>query len=524
MSRLSGVAWAVIRCQECGAVRCHDNDQLVDAYFRGVSLAVLSEEFGLSPAHIQSIVMQSRGTLGRSYWRSSIPSRESGSNTNEYDRRDAATRPHLFETIPAKRQPAPLGKEPIVAPSPSQLAKLVAPYLAAAPSGVGFAIGYASPALLGNGGLYFAGNVRNQFGAALALDETTPFEIASVTKTFTATLYALLIRAFNEHLTVGDYSRPNGPLPISAALSDISLDALVNFTSGLPSDGDDNAIGTPPYWAHPYSLPAMLSYLDAFPSQVTRPGEAYTTSNLAFALMSAIIASEGCNPNPKVGAFIRKLREYVLEPLGIHARFFPEIPLGTLPLGFGCTHGLSYTPTYTATSPGSPLFPAYLAAMGIVATPADMFQWLLFNMGITRSQFLTPLLPALHTPSTSVTSQSWQLGLGWFISAAEAGYPASIWKDGEINGFNSYMAFLPSSDPGTEASRAGAFVLVNADGMADPDGVEVACALANDILLIMQGEAPLADKSLYPSSLRAPARTHANFADSATLVPGVVMM
>ena len=405
-----------------------------------------------------------------------------------------------------------------VAPTQAHLAKLVAPYLATAPSGVGFAIGYASPNLPGNGGLYFAGNVRNQFGTALPLDESTPFAIAGITKTFTATLYALLIRAFNRALNVGDYSGPGG-LPINPVLAEISLNSLVNFTSGLPQDSDDDAVDTPPYWAHPYSLPAMLSYLDAFPSQVSRPGGAYTYANLAFALMSAIIASEGRNPDPKIGSFIRKARKYIFEPLGMQANFFTEMSLAGLPLGYRCTHGLSYTPTYTATSPGSPLFPSYLAANGVVATADDMFQWLAFNMGITRSRFLSPLLPMLHAPSTSVTTQTGQLGLGWFISAEEAGYPASIWKDGALAGFNSYMALLPSSDPGVEASRAGVFVLVNADGITDPDGVEVACALANDILLIMQGEAPLADKSLYPSSLRGPARTYAGYAGGSTLVP-----
>jgi transposase-like protein len=39
--------------------------RLVDAYFRGISLAVLSEEFGLSPSQIQSIVMQLRGRVAR---------------------------------------------------------------------------------------------------------------------------------------------------------------------------------------------------------------------------------------------------------------------------------------------------------------------------------------------------------------------------------------------------------------------------------------------------------------------------
>jgi hypothetical protein len=64
------------------------------------------------------------------------------------------------------------------------------------------------------------------------------------------------------------------------------------------------------------------------------------------------------------------------------------------------------------------------------------------------------------------------------------------------------MAFLPSLDPGRDASQAGVFVLVNAEGITDVDGVELASALANDTLLIMQGESPLPDKSSYPSSAR----------------------
>jgi hypothetical protein len=77
MAQLSGATWGVIRCPGCGAVCYHDNEQLEVAYFRGVSLAVLSAKFDLSPAQIQSIVMQSRGTIGRSYWRSSISGQES---------------------------------------------------------------------------------------------------------------------------------------------------------------------------------------------------------------------------------------------------------------------------------------------------------------------------------------------------------------------------------------------------------------------------------------------------------------
>jgi serine-type D-Ala-D-Ala carboxypeptidase/endopeptidase len=361
--------------------------------------------------------------------------------------------------------------------------------------------------------------VQNQFGEALTLGASTPFEIASLSKTFTAALYALLIRAFDPTLRVGDYSQPNGPLPISSALADITLDQLVNYTSGLPHDNDDATIDAPPYWSYPYSMPAMMSFLQAFPPRPSSPGVNYSYSNLAFALMSAIIASEGSNPNPRAGAFVKKIREYIFDPLGLEAKFFTEVSLADFPLGYNCSYVTSNIPTYTATSPGSPFFPAYFGAGGIVATPKDMFRWLLFNMGAIRNNLLTPLLAALQMPSTTVTSGASQFGLGWFINPSGPSGSATIWKDGDLGGFGSYMAFLPSDDPGYEASPAGAFVLVNGTGVADVRGVEAACALANDVLLIMQGQTPPADKSVYPSSLRIPARANPGFAGSPTLVP-----
>ena len=390
----------------------------------------------------------------------------------------------------------------ITAPTPVQLSKLVAPYLATAPSGLGLVIGYASPSLPENGGLFFAGRPRNQFDVAIPLDATTPFAIAGITKTFTATLYALLIRAFDPGLKIGDYAAPVGPMPINPALAEIALDQLVNYTSGLPADHGHSRVAKPPYKAYPYSLPAMLSYLAASPPPLSSPGVYPTYSDLAFALMSVLIASEGRTSDPKIGAFLRKVREYVFEPLGLQAQFFTEMSLATLPLGYTCWYDTSLAPTYAATSPGSSWFPAYLGAGGVVATPNDMFQWLLFNMGIVRSRFLSPLLPVLHAPSTTVRSQSSQFGLGWFITAAQRDHAASIWQDGELSGFSSYMAFLPSLDPGWDASQAGVFVLVNAEGITDVDGVELASALANDTLLIMQGESPLPDKLSYPSSAR----------------------
>lgn len=379
----------------------------------------------------------------------------------------------------------------------------MAPYLETQASGLGFAIGCASPGFAQSGSLYFAGNVTNQFDQALDLCATTPFEIASISKTFTATLYARLIRAGNPNLTIGDFSQPNGPLPISPTLAGITLDELMSYTTGLPKDNVNAPRDSPPELPSPYSMPAMLSYLSAAPPPVTSPGQQYTYSNLAFAIMSAILASGGTIGDPRVGAFVRKMREHVFEPLGIPATYFNSASLAQLPLGFN--YNYQESPAYSASPPGWVFFPAYFGAGGIVATPNDMLQWLLFNMGIVQNAQLSPLLPVLQTPATTVTppNTDTRLGLGWFISPGGNSSSASVFKDGDLHGFGSYIAFLPSPDPGVTPSQAGVFVLLNAEGITDTQedkGVPIAVALAHDLLLIMQGQTPPTDKSHYPRS------------------------
>jgi serine-type D-Ala-D-Ala carboxypeptidase/endopeptidase len=391
--------------------------------------------------------------------------------------------------------------ERTVQPTKDQLDRLVAPFLKKRDSGLGFAIGYASPTFPNAGEVYFAGNIGNQFGSALTLDGATPFEIASISKTFTSMLYALLIRASNSTQTVGDYSSPKGPLPISANLAAITLDQLMNYTSGLPQDNDDRGaeLASPPFWPQPYSMSALMSFLNAHPPPVSSPGQNYTYSNLAFAIMSAIIASEGNNSNPRLEVFASKVRNYILKPLDLCATFFDETSLANLPLGYHYSDKASPVPV----PPGHRLFPAIFGGAGMVATPNDMFKWLLFNMGITQVKHLTPLLPVLQRPSTSVTT-NWgsQLGLGWFIDPATADWPGSIFKDGDLDGFSSYIAFLPSTKLGIVPSQAGAFVLVNGDDIKTEDSTDVAIALTNQVLWIMQNKTLVpGTKALYPRSV-----------------------
>src|SRR5689334_15849410 len=137
----------------------------------------------------------------------------------------------------------------IVEPTDELLEEMVAPYLRAQPSGLGFAIGYANPSFANYGRVRVFGDVQNQFGSGPPLSCETPFAIASITKTFTATLYARLIRTSHPNQTIADYLSPKGPFTVGE-LARISLDALANYTSGLPRDNDDSGAkaAAPPFW------------------------------------------------------------------------------------------------------------------------------------------------------------------------------------------------------------------------------------------------------------------------------------
>jgi len=109
----------------------------------------------------------------------------------------------------------------IIEPTSAQLDAFAAPFLSQQPDGSGFAIGYIGP---GFQNIHLAGNLLNQNGFPLPFSNDTPFEIASVSKTFTATLYALLIQqVFDPAPVVGDFG-PDIAQPFDA----IPLESLVN--------------------------------------------------------------------------------------------------------------------------------------------------------------------------------------------------------------------------------------------------------------------------------------------------------
>jgi hypothetical protein len=116
----------------------------------------------------------------------------------------------------------------IVEPTKQQLDDLVNPFLAH--PNVGFAIGYASPQFQGSGKFYFKSNgpLLNQSNQEVPLGVETYFEIASISKVFTATLFQLFVQngtIANNEVPLGNYF-PRGNIGLGKQFLDISVASL----------------------------------------------------------------------------------------------------------------------------------------------------------------------------------------------------------------------------------------------------------------------------------------------------------
>ena len=370
----------------------------------------------------------------------------------------------------------------IIEPTKQQLDDLVNPFLAHA--NVGFAIGYASPQFQETGKFYFKNSspLLNQNNQEVPFGVETYFEIASISKVFTATLFQLFVQngtIANNEIPLGDYF-PRGKIGLGEQFLDIPLLALSNYTSGLPQD-NDSAPDEPAYLPMPYTVLNMFSYLANTDLTVNTPGTAYTYSNLGFAILAQTASVAAVE---RIGEFGELLRSEILGPLAMDAtKLFYQVGFNRLPLGYS-SHGPKGAPN----APGMAEFPAYYGAGGLLSTPRDMMVWLKFNMGIIQNSTLSSLLPTLQAPSTTVTPwANSQLGIGWFLSTVPTSGDSYtiVWKDGGLGGFSSYICFLQSANPGQTPSQAGFFILTNADGNA-------VYTIESELMSIMTGNSELA--------------------------------
>ena len=279
---------------------------------------------------------------------------------------------------------------------------------------------------------------HRSLGDARPLDGDTGFEIASVTKTFTALLLADMVQKGEVVLTdpVAKYLPAGVKVPERNGRSITLLD-LATHTSGLPfmpgepSASDDSAAK--------YGAPQIYQFLGRF--QLTRdPGAEWDYSNIGYWLLGQALASRARM------AYENLLLTRVIAPLKLKNTAITLSPTMHANLAVGHDAALQPAPLLSTL----PMYAGMSTVLNLDSTANDLLKLLSVSMGYESS----PLAPAMtamlrtHRPMQPGVEQA----LGWVV--IREGDDQLIFHDGGSLGFATAVAWDPKK-------RVGVVVLSN---------------------------------------------------------------
>jgi CubicO group peptidase (beta-lactamase class C family) len=268
-------------------------------------------------------------------------------------------------------------------------------------------------------------------------DDRTPFRVASVTKTFTATALGQLrddgALSFDDPL-VDHLPELKSAIDPFGPIEDVTLRLLLTHRSGLTAEPpllDWRARRFP-------SIEETLRAADRI-EVVVPPGSVEKYSNLGFQLLGEVVARASGR------SFRGCVRERLLVPLGMAETGF-DPPAGAS-TGYD-RHPFADAPNVSGgrTKPTD-------AEGGLWSTVGDLARWLWFQIAGDPSVIRAETLAEIHRPAI-VMGQAWTSGQGlaWHLDRrAERVY---VGHAGGTPGFSARIAFSP-------ADRIGVVVLAN---------------------------------------------------------------
>lgn len=272
--------------------------------------------------------------------------------------------------------------------------------------------------------------------AGAGADENTEFEIGSITKTFTAALFADAI----ERGEIDEGTRLGDVWPdLDGDVAEVTLASIAMQRSGLPAQvpAPDfitgartmvaNYIHTDPYLGTKTELIDSLSTVDVGDKKPEY-------SNFAFAVLGQTLAEAA---GESYGDLVR---ERITEPLRMHDTFVPSSP-------GGLTHG------YTASGlPAAPWTLHGAAPAGAIrSTTHDLSIWLQATM---RGK--APGAEAAHPRAEYDENE--RIGWAWLTTTSRS--PHITWHNGGTGGYRSFLGFNPDE-------RTGIIVLVDTANSVD---------------------------------------------------------
>ncbi|MET9380318.1 serine hydrolase domain-containing protein [Streptomyces sp. NPDC002928] len=270
----------------------------------------------------------------------------------------------------------------------------------------------------------------------LPVDENTLFQVASVTKTYTATALMRLVGEGKIDLDapVRRYV-PEFTLADEEAASAITVRRLLNHTAGLDwnviidtGEGDD-------------ALAAFVAKL-AEHELIAPPGARASYSQAGFNLVGRILE------NVTGLTYEQAVASLVLEPLGLAQSFFGADDVMTRRFAVGHNLGeegtLSVARPWKGTRANNP-------GGGLVTSVSDLLRWARFHLGDGRTESGERVLPteALHrmrerTAGLRASSLGDALGIAWFLREVDGVH--TIGHGGSANGQFAELLIVPERD------------------------------------------------------------------------------
>jgi D-alanyl-D-alanine-carboxypeptidase/D-alanyl-D-alanine-endopeptidase len=335
----------------------------------------------------------------------------------------------------ARAAGAPAARRPgaIVLPSDAELRRLLAERVAAQGGGFGIVVGIVGPR-----GRRIVSYGRRDPGDPRPLDGDTTFEIGSVTKVFTALLFADMVRRGE----VGLDEPIAKVLPAGFEMArgkgrSITFLDLATHTAGLPfmPDGAFNDAATAKEAAA--ELPRFLARYEPRHDA----GARWDYSNVGYWLLGEALAARAGTD------YASLLRTRVLAPLHLQSTANTPSPELAAKLAAGHDASLQRSPSLSA----MPTMAVMPAAGGLLSTAGDLSTLLAVAMSYEPSP-LAPAMAAMTIPRRPAGSPGVEQALGWVVET-DGGDPL-IFHDGGTFGYASAVAWDP-------AERVGVVVLSN---------------------------------------------------------------
>lgn len=287
-------------------------------------------------------------------------------------------------------------------------------------------------------------------GTGDAVTARTPFEIGSVTKTLTASVFADMV----EDGVVKPDDKVRDVLPDRewkrGSVGDVTLAELASQRSGLPvmplaPKTFANLLTYPVFGVDIRSAADAEELIDsAATSPRPTPGE-YAYSNLGFAFLGQVLARKAGVP------YTELLRERLLDPVGLQAT---TVPSGRAQIPEGSAEG--HDPIGRHIQPWIGLGSAPAGA-GVWSTAGDMATYVDAVMRGTA--------PGADATKPRFPVGEDRIGYAWMTSTKKGG-GSIVWHNGESGGCSTFIGF-------DRASERAVVVLSNTSSDVDAVGIEL---------------------------------------------------